>query len=330
MSEENPWDEAIEPEATPVDAPVETEPPTEIQNEAIDRTGLEEDGTLQEAIGEEDPEAWRNIRLEEDAGTVHRLLMEAAEKSPAVKRALNSASSLKLQREAAEREQELLDRIEAAEARAKVADKLEGDNFWGRMNEAQLGQYLKNNPNHVPYYQRYMQVSQELKQPQQSNTLRPVRNLLNDANDMVNQYAPHLPEEVEVRLRQMLTDREFLSQYKDRSHMLILDLKETIDNVINGGNNGAVQTDATPRVPAPVTSGQARNESRVQASPVNPGIGKFAPDASKRAVPSGGGKPITRAEFDALDPFSDEYESFLKRHGATSGQELYRRGIIVD
>jgi uncharacterized protein with NAD-binding domain and iron-sulfur cluster len=214
------------------------------------------------------------------------------------------------------------------ERRSKVADKLEGDNFWGRMNEAQLGQYLKQNPQHTPFYQRWNQVTQELAQPQQNQSLRPTRNLLNDANDIVNQYAPQLPEEVEVRLREMLKDREFLSQYKDRSHMLVLDLKETIDNIISGGNNGAVQTDATPRVPAPVTSGQARNESRVQASPVNPNIGKFAPDASKRAVPSGGGKPITRAELESYD--EDQYADLLKRHGAKTGQELYRRGIIVD
>ena len=322
MAEENAWDDAIEPEETPVDALVET------PEEPIAGEGTEGEEGLQEVLAEEDPEAWRNIRLEEDAGVVHRLLMEAAEKSPAVKRALASASSLKLQREAAEREQELQERLEVMERRAKVADKLEGDNFWGKMNEAQLGQYLKNNPNHMPHYQRYVLVSQELQQPQQNQSLRPVRNLINDANNMVSMYAPYLPEEVEGNLRKMLADREFLSQYKDRSHMLVLDLKETIDNIISGGNNGAVQTDATPRVPAPVTSGQARNESRVQASPVNPNIGKFAPDASKRAVPSGGGKAITRAELESYD--EDQYADLLKRHGAKTGQELYRRGIIVD
>lgn len=323
MAEENAWnDDAIEPEETPVDALVET------PEEPIAGEGAEGEEGLQEVLAEEDPDAWRNIRLEEDAGTVHRILMEAAEKSPAVKRALASASSLKLQRESAEREQELQERLEVAERRAKMADKLEGDNFWGRMNGAQLGQYLKQNPQHTPFYQRWNQVTQELAQPQQSQSLRPVRNLLNDANSMVSQYAPYLPEEVESRLREMLTDREFLAQYKDRSHMLIADLKETIDNVVNGRNNGAVQVDATPRVPAPVTSGQARNESRVQASPVNQNLGKFAPDASKRAVPSGGGKTLTRAEFDALD--GDQYAALLQRTGAKTGQELYRRGIIVD
>ena len=322
MAEENAWNDAIEPEETPVDALVET------PEEPIAGEGTEGEEGLQEVLEEEDPEAWRNIHIPEDAGAIHRLLTEIAEKSPAAKRALASASSLKLQREMAEREQELQERLEVMERRSKVADKLEGDNFWGRMNEAQLGQYLKQNPQHTPFYQRWNQVTQELAQPQQNQSLRPTRNLLNDANDIVNQYAPQLPEEVEVRLREMLKDREFLSQYKDRSHMLVLDLKETIDNIISGGNNGAVQTDATPRVPAPVTSGQARNESRVQASPVNPNIGKFAPDASKRAVPSGGGKPITRAELESYD--EDQYAGLLKRHGAKTGQELYRRGIIVD
>jgi len=324
LAEENAWNDAIEPEATPVDALVET---PEIPNEAIDRTGLEEDGTLQEATGEEDPEAWRNIRIPEDAGSIHRLLMEIAEKSPEAKRALNSASSLKLQREAAEREQALVEKLEVAERRAKMSDKLAGDGFWGRMNQDQLGQYLAKNPNHIPHYQNWKQLSQEVQQPQ-STTPTWVRNLVNDANDMVSQAAPYLPEVVEVELRKMLKDPATFAPYADRPHQLIIDLKESIDNVINGGNNGAVQVDATPRVPAPTSSGQARNESRVQASPVNPGIGKFAPDASRRTVPSGGGKTYTRAEFDALD--ADDYAALLERTKAKNGQELYRRGIIVD
>lgn len=326
MAEENAWHEATEPENAPVDAPVEA-----IQNEAIDRTGLEEDGTLQEVLEEEDPDAWRTIRLEEDAGQVHRILMDAAERSPAVKRALASATSLKQRREAAEREQELVERAEAAERRAKNIEVAAGDRFWGAMTPEARAAHLGRNPQDLPSWNYYAQLKRETMEQQKQPQLPTwVKNTVNDANELVDRYAPHLPEHYEEQLRNTLRDPKVFASYADRPHQLIIDLKESIDTALQGINNGGVQVDATPRALAPTNSGQARNGSRVQASPANPGIGKFAPDATRRSVPSGGGKTLTRAEFEAMDAFSDDYANLLARHGAKTGQELYRRGIIVD
>lgn len=322
MPEENGWDDVIEQEEKPLETQeVPTEPVAEIPNEAIDRD-------IPETPAEEDPDAWRTVRFEEDASAVHKLLMDAAERSPAVKRALASATSLKREREFREREIELTEQLEAERRGRMEAEKGRGDLFWGRMTDEQRGQYLAKNPQHMDHYSSWVQLSRQVQSQQQQQQVPAwVKSLVNDARGLVDQYAVSLPEEYETQLRTTLADPQTFANYRDRPHQLIIDLKESIDDALARVNNGAVQVDATPRVPAPA-SARTRNDPPVQASPANPALGKFAPDTTRPVGSSGGGSTYTRAEIDEMD--DDAYAGLLKRNGASSGQELYRRGIIVD
>jgi len=329
LAEDNGWSDVIEQEDKPLETQeAQAEPVAEIPNEAIDRDILET--PAEGELVEEDPDAWRTVRFEEDPGKIHRILMDASEKSDAVRRAVNNIGRLKYEQQFREREIELAEKLEAAEQRARASDLMAGNQFWGRMSEEQQIAYLVKNPQARPHYNNWIQLAQQMRNPQQASSPPAwVKNLVTDAQSLVSQHAPYLPEEYESQLRQLLADPQTFAQYKDRPYQLMADLKESIDSVISGGNNGGVQVDAAPRVPAPVSaSARPRNESRVQASPANPAIGKFAPDATRRVGSSGGGQTYTRAEIAAMTP--DEYGALRERHGAKTGQELYRRGIITD
>lgn len=327
MPEDNGWNEVIAQENN---LPATSEEPTdqiaEIPNEAPN-------GDIPEAPNEdggEDPDAWRNVRFDEDASKMHKIFLEASEKSPAVRRALHSFASLKVEREAREREIEMTERLEAAEQRAKESEVRAGNQFWGRMTKPQRDEYLGKNPQHIENFNQFVTLARELQQAQsQPQVPGWVKKLVNNARDLVSENAPHLSEEHEMFLRSELEKPETFAQYKDEPYVILDHLREFIDSHRTDKNNGAVQADATPRSPVTVADGaRSRNESQVQTSPANPGIGKFAPDTTRRTTSSGGGKSYTRSEIAAMDP--DDYGALRERHGAKTGQELYRRGVIVD
>lgn len=330
MADENGWDSVAEVEETTPQAaaPEEnTEPVAEIPNEAIDRDIPE---TPAEGEPEEDPDAWRNVRFEEDPAEANRILNELAERSEAVRRAIGNYASLKVQKAAREREQELVERAERAERLTLQTQKEYGDRFWGQMQPEQRAAYLARNPAYLDNYNAWVQVSRQMQQQSQQVPIPAwVRNLVNGANDLVDQYALRLPSEYENQLRQALKDPQTFAMYKDNPHQLVLDLQREIDTVLKGANNGGVQVDATPRAPAPAATASARtrNDPRVQSSPANPALGKFAPDTTRRSG-SSGGETYTRAQIAEMTP--DEYGALRERYKAKTGQELYRRGIIVD
>lgn len=333
MADENAWDEALGLEEAPPAAPTEqpVESATEVPNEAIDRADIEPDGTQQEATGEEpeqDPDAWRTVRFDEDPSSIHKMLMELSEKSPAVKRALASAGSLRLEREHREKEQEWVARLEELERQKEIAELTAGNLSWGRMSAEQRGQHLAKNPQDIAQYNNWVQLAQKMQRPPQQSPAW-IRTLVNDAHEILTRRSMELTEEEEAVIRNGIRNPQNWAQFSDAPYRALEAINSAIDEVIQSRQNGAVQVDATPRSPAPVGNGSRnRNESRVQASPANSGLGKFAPDATPRSGSSGGSRTYTRAEIDDMDV--DDYTALLTRHNAKTGQELQRRGIIVD
>jgi len=318
------WNDVLEADATSeVQGENEAIDRPEVQNEAIDRPEAGPNGILPAVEGlEEDPDAWRTVRFDEDSGQIHATLVAIAEKSPAAKRAIHSLATARVEREFREREQELTEQLEQERTRALRAEVQAGDQFWGRMNPQQRGEYLGKNPAAIEQFNNWVAGKRQMQE-----SLPPVqpwiKNLVNTAQELVEKEAPYLTEEQENFFRAQVRNKDVYAQYKDNPHQLILDLREAIDSARAGANNGAVQTDATPRTPATGTTGaRTRNGSSVQGNPTNPNIGKHAPDPTRKGSPGGSNGRYTQAEFEVLD--DDLYEVLLKRHGVKTGQELFR------
>lgn len=273
-------------------------------------------------LTEEDPDAWRVRRFDEDSGSVHKHLLELEEKSPAFKRALNSIAATRARKELQDQVVSATERAEAAEAKARRFEVLAGDEFWGKRTVEQRAQILAQNPSAAQSLANWEALKRQQQAPQQQVPVW-VKSLVSDAQAMVDQAAPYLSPEDEAFLRAQVTNPATYAQYKDNPHRLMFDLKESIDSVLNPNNNVGVRTDATPRTPVSANgSTRVRNESLVQVNPSNPTIGRHAPDTTPPRGSSGGNTRYTRQEFEALPV--EQLKAMHATHGTKTGQALFR------
>lgn len=298
-----------------------------ITTEGIDAPEGEPATALDESVEgeqpEEDPDAWRVRRFDEDPGAVHRHILELEEKSPAFKRALHSLAATRAERQYREQLVEATEAKEAAELRAKRAEKFAGDAYWGPKSLAEREAEFARNPRAEQSYENWKKVTREVAGPQPQPLPAWVKGVVSDARTLVDSVAPMLSQEDEEFFRAMINNPATYAQYQSAPHRLVLDLKESIDSVLLPNNNGAVQAVATPRTPATGTTGaRTRMEQPAQLNPANQRIGQHAPDTTPRRGSSSGGERFTASEFRDLPV--ETLKELHKRHGTKTGQQLFR------
>lgn len=272
-------------------------------------------------VEEEDPDAWRVRRFDEDSGAIHKHIMDLEEKSPAFKRALSNIATIRAREKYQADLIAATEKAEAAEAKARRFEVLAGDEFWGKKTVEQRAQILAQNPAAAQSLANWQALKQQQQTPAQQAPAW-VKSLVSDAQSMVDQAAPYLSQEDETFFRAQVANPATYVQYKDNPHRLMFDLKESIDSVLSGTNNGDVRTEATPRAPVSANgSTRIRNDS-VQANPSNPTIGRHAPDTTPLRGSSGGNERYTRAEFEALPV--ERLKEMHQLHGTKTGQALFR------
>jgi len=300
----------------------------ELQNEAIDRADNPVDGTYQEPIGEEpleevDPDAWRNVRIPTSRAELHELFTSLAEKDPEINRAWGAVAGRGISAQLRQEKAELAAELEA-EREAKRQLQLEyGNATWGRMNEQQRAALFARDPRNVDRWNEYSKLAQEARQPSQKAP-EWLRNMVVDAQNYVEEVAPHLSPEDEQRVRALVTSQETYRAYLNNPHQFMTDLQYTVDQLRTGGNNAAIQAGTTPRPSAPTNSGRdTRNEPAVG----NPRIGRMTPDQTPPRRASGGSPKYTRAQIRDMPPA--QFEALKKLHGVETGQGLVDAGVVV-
>jgi len=286
----------------------------------------------EEAAGEVDPDAWRNLRVTDHPGEVLRSLRELAERHPATKRALGTVAA-----EYARREYDPVIN-QHREARVKAEEesrnlKIQMGNFMFKAadeaNDPKLHSALHNNPNLNAQYQEWKALTGQpaprdlLSDPVVRGAAEELDQMIIDAGiaGVDDSYIEWLQGVAVTELRKAKNPYEVVKRVEATIDARIREMQ-------NGGDTNGQPARATAAKPAAVAP---KPVPTTVSKGTNANVGKFAPASAPRT--GGTGKSLPKIKESMLDGYylenPEEFDKMLERYGVADSNELKKRGFVA-
>lgn len=324
------------------DYPPEDEAPAAVVAEVVEEEAVEEvteEAHADEVVGEEgeaeapveeDPEAWRNLRIGNHPGQNYHMLMEAAEKEPALKRAIGTAAARYARKEYEPIIEQHREARERAEKQLRNHKVILGNFMFqeaDRQNDPKLHSALHTNPQLRAQYDEWKGLTASAGQPE--FTITPVlRDAATELDSMVMDANINGADESYVaKLQDWAVDQLKIRQ---NPYTVVKEFEEALDahlrGMQNGNNNGQAARPAAARVAAAAPKPPMTSVDKG----TNPKVGKLAPAASPRTGGTGRSLPkLKESQLEKYDTDPDGWDDLLKRYGVKDSMELRKKGYVV-